>query len=78
MRTQTARVAALPGVILWALLFAAGARAQVAFTVNSTTDAVDSNPGDGVCASAGGQCTLRAALMEIGALASSSSLEAVS
>ena len=34
------------------------------FTVNSTADAVDANPGDGVCATAGGQCTLRAAVME--------------
>ncbi len=34
------------------------------FTVNSTADAVDANPGDGVCAAASGQCTLRAAIME--------------
>jgi CSLREA domain-containing protein len=39
------------------------------FTVNSTTDAVDANPGDGVCATGGGQCTLRAAIQETNAVA---------
>ena len=39
------------------------------FIVNSTTDAVDANPGDGICASVGGICTLRAAIMEANALA---------
>jgi CSLREA domain-containing protein len=36
------------------------------FTVNTTTDAVDVNPGDGICAIAAevGPCSLRAAIME--------------
>ena len=34
------------------------------FVVNSTVDAVDATPGDGVCATAGGVCTLRAAIQE--------------
>lgn len=39
------------------------------FVVNSTVDAVDANPGDGVCETAvAGQCTLRAAVMEANAL----------
>ena len=38
------------------------------FVVTITTDAVDSNPGDGVCASAAGECTLRAAIQETNAL----------
>jgi CSLREA domain-containing protein len=38
------------------------------FTVNDTTDAVDAHPGDGVCASASGKCTLRAAVQEANAL----------
>jgi len=38
------------------------------FTVNSTADAVDTNPGNGVCAGASGNCTLRAAIMEANAL----------
>jgi len=39
------------------------------FVVNSTADAVDANPGDGNCATAGGTCTLRAAVMEANAQA---------
>ncbi len=38
------------------------------FTVNSTLDAVDAIPGDGVCAAVGGACTLRAAVEEANAL----------
>ena len=39
------------------------------FTVNSTADAVDVSPGDGACATAAGDCTLRAAIQEANALA---------
>ncbi|HET7012248.1 MAG TPA: choice-of-anchor Q domain-containing protein, partial [Anaerolineales bacterium] len=39
------------------------------FTVESNLDEVDALPGDGVCASASGACTLRAAVMETNALA---------
>jgi len=43
----------------------ASAEPQVpTYTVNSDTDAADFNPGDGVCATAGGNCTLRAAIQE--------------
>src|SRR5262249_50058577 len=34
------------------------------FTVNTTDDDVDVAPGDGICATAGGTCTLRAAIQE--------------
>lgn len=34
------------------------------FNVNNTNDTPDANPGNGVCATATGQCTLRAAVME--------------
>jgi CSLREA domain-containing protein len=37
---------------------------EIAFTVDSTVDDVDTNPGDGICATASGKCTLRAAIME--------------
>lgn len=40
------------------------AKAENTFTVDSTKDAVDANPGDGICSSAEGECTLRAAIME--------------
>ncbi len=38
------------------------------FLVNSVTDAVDALPGDGVCATTTGNCTLRAAIQESNAL----------
>lgn len=37
------------------------------FVVNSTTDAVDAFPGDGLCSTATGVCTLRAAVQEANA-----------
>ena len=39
------------------------------FVVDSTVDAVDATPGDGVCATSGAVCTLRAAIQESNALA---------
>ncbi|MCZ6733432.1 MAG: CSLREA domain-containing protein [Gammaproteobacteria bacterium] len=39
------------------------------FTVNSTIDAADVAAGDGICADASGNCTLRAAIQEANALA---------
>jgi CSLREA domain-containing protein len=41
----------------------------VAFTVNTTADTLDANPGDGFCADAAGSCSLRAAIGEANALA---------
>ncbi|MEM9175485.1 MAG: CSLREA domain-containing protein [Myxococcota bacterium] len=37
------------------------------FVVDETVDAVDANPGDGVCETAGGTCSLRAAVQEANA-----------
>ncbi len=53
--------------LLVAGLFTAGlprAAHAATFVVNSTTDAVDNLIGDGVCATAAGDCTLRAAVQE--------------
>jgi CSLREA domain-containing protein len=51
------------------LLVASAPSAEAAtFRVDSTADVVDATPGDGVCASAGGSCTLRAAVQEANAL----------
>lgn len=62
----------LPLVALAALVALSAGRATPAhgasFTVNATHDSVDAAPGDGVCADAGGTCTLRAAIMETNAL----------
>jgi len=44
------------------------------FTVNSTADAVDASPGNGTCATAGGNCTLRAAIQEANALSGNDTL----
>ncbi|MFQ5936823.1 MAG: CFI-box-CTERM domain-containing protein [Acidiferrobacterales bacterium] len=44
------------------------------FTVNSTADTADDNPGNGICADASGLCTLRAAIQEANALAGSDSV----
>jgi CSLREA domain-containing protein len=44
------------------------------FNVDSTADLPDSNPGDGLCTSSVGRCTLRAAIMEANANAVGSSL----
>ncbi|MCX6031797.1 MAG: CSLREA domain-containing protein, partial [Chloroflexi bacterium] len=38
------------------------------FTVNTTADTTDANPGDGVCADSGGACSLRAAIREANSL----------
>ena len=37
---------------------------EVTFTVTSSADAVDASPGDGTCATATGDCSLRAAVQE--------------
>ncbi|MGH9199120.1 MAG: CSLREA domain-containing protein, partial [Acidimicrobiia bacterium] len=53
------------------LLFAAsaGQPARAAgFTVDSVGDAVDANPGDGICATVARQCSLRAAVQETNAV----------
>jgi len=64
---KVARAVALAGALAWGLTGSpAGA---VDFTVNSTLDAVDANPGNGVCATSAGRCALRAAVMEANALA---------
>lgn len=39
-------------------------KAQTTFTVNDLGDGIDANLGDGVCADANGNCTLRAAIQE--------------
>jgi CSLREA domain-containing protein len=51
------------------LLGPAGAAPAATFTVDSVADAVDALPGNGACATAVAQCTLRAAIQEANALA---------
>jgi cysteine-rich repeat protein/predicted outer membrane repeat protein len=58
---------------VWTMLFAiaslAGVSGAATFTVDTTLDDVDVLTGDGLCATAGGACTLRAAVQEADALA---------
>jgi large repetitive protein len=70
-RSHFAHLASLGTVVELAALAVGGAApAQGAsFTVDATHDAVDASPGDGLCADSGGECTLRAAVMETNALA---------
>jgi hypothetical protein len=44
------------------------AAAQTTFKVDMLSDAIDVSPGDGACATAGGQCTLRAAVIAANSL----------
>lgn len=46
---------------------ASGALAQGFYTVDTTADTADANPGDGICADATGACSLRAAIQEANA-----------
>ncbi|NMC62737.1 MAG: CSLREA domain-containing protein, partial [SAR324 cluster bacterium] len=56
------------------MVFFASNAFSATFTVTSTTDVVDAVPGNGVCATAGGACTLRAAIQEANALAGADSI----
>lgn len=49
---------------VFSTLQSASAETNATFVVDSTTDAVDANVGDGVCATAENACTLRAAIQE--------------
>jgi CSLREA domain-containing protein len=57
------------------LLVPAPLAGAASFVVDSTGDAGDANPGDGICATAGGACTLRAAIEETNAIAGMDSVD---
>lgn len=50
-------------------MFLSVAANAATFVVNTTNDTADATPGDGMCADAGAQCSLRAAISEANALA---------
>jgi len=56
-------------IFLATLLASSGTARGAGFTVDSPADVADANPGDGVCDSGSGDCTLRAAIEEANALA---------
>jgi CSLREA domain-containing protein len=58
-------LAILIGLLTFSALASTPAHAAgPTFTVNSPSDVVDANPGNGICDTGGGVCTLRAAVME--------------
>ncbi len=62
-------ITATAAALLVGVLAACEPPVPVTFTVTSATDAVDVTPGDGSCADAAGECTLRAAIQEANATA---------
>lgn len=63
-------------ILLCALLVLSARPAHAAtLTVDSGTDAVDANIGDGACATAAGSCTLRAAVQEANATAAADTID---
>ena len=65
---MTGRKLLVLGALVAGLALVGGTVAQaLELTVTSTTDAVDARPGDGVCATSTGTCTLRAAIQETNA-----------
>lgn len=56
-------------LVLLLILTAAPSLPAATLTVNDTGEGTDATPGDGVCATAGAVCTLRAAIQEANALA---------
>src|SRR5947207_2144871 len=73
LRVELPRRATLAGITAFgSLLIGIGVAAFAdakSFAVNSTSDAVDANPGNGVCETTAGNgvCTLRAAIQEANA-----------
>jgi large repetitive protein len=68
-------VAAIVMLVLMSVLAGSPVPVEAAtLVVDSTADANDDIPGDGVCATSGGQCTLRAAIEEANALAGSDAI----
>ena len=77
---QHVRTTLPPLLLLGACLGALGlaphtASGQAVYTVNATGDAADANTGNGTCATASGDCTLRAALQEANATTESDEIE---
>lgn len=68
MKRPSSCILSLSALVSLGLALPATARSAT-FTVNSSADAGDRAPGDGLCQAASGECTLRAAIMETNALA---------
>lgn len=64
----------LIALIIIFLVVEVGSVIAATFNVNSTEQDVDVNPGDGICATISGNCTLRAAIQEHNAIAGTNTL----
>lgn len=67
LQTRCVRKLLIAGLVCLAV-FGAHPLTAATFVVDSTTDSIDAAPGNGACADAVGNCTLRAAIMEANAL----------
>lgn len=61
---MTTRQFSVLGLFFGALFLSACHATGPTFTVDTTSDTVDVNPGDGLCADSAGDCSLRAAIQE--------------
>ena len=75
---RKAVVGALVVLAGWVLAACTPPPADVVFVVNTILDTVDTNPGDGTCADIGGNCSLRAAVMESNAAPDSNEIQLAS
>lgn len=74
-RRSSRRGATVTFILVAYLLLPAAALEAQNFRVDTTNDGVDSNPGNGLCATASGACSLRAAVQEANALGGSHFIE---
>jgi CSLREA domain-containing protein len=73
-RTHRVRIRTLAAALASGLMVSHLAVALPTFQVDSTADLVDDDTGDGVCHTAAGTCTLRAAVMQANAFAATGAL----
>ncbi|MBL0162057.1 MAG: CSLREA domain-containing protein, partial [Xanthomonadales bacterium] len=64
LRRKRRHLAPPMSALLICLVGVSYAHADVTFNVNTTADLLDQDTGDGVCLTASGQCSLRAAIMQ--------------
>jgi LPXTG-motif cell wall-anchored protein len=74
MSVRVRTIAAAAALAATGLVVSTGPASAATLTVDVTTDSVDANPGDGTCADAVGDCSLRAAVQEANASAGSDTI----
>ncbi len=76
-RKTSSKLRVIPPLILFVgfILFFGIHLYSATFTVDTTTDTTDANPGDGIAEDSFGNCSLRAAIMEANALTGTDTIE---